>query len=205
MSGMPRRGSVSALAPGSVPPFAAASAELVGILVASTSGCTDNLLALEKRAGENAGMKSRDHRSKQLARASMRPVRPMPTKRRGAALLAVICLSPTGVAAQIPTSTWIGTTSDFNTASNWNPPGVPLITRSAAFAGDGFTSVTGAMGVMPGIQFNGDKSYVIDISALGLTLNLTGIVNNSSVSQTIRSSAGGTFSSARGWWPIRTF
>ena len=46
------------------------------------------------------------------------------------------------------------------------------------------------MGGIPGIQFNGDKSYVIDISALGLTLNLTGIVNNSSVSQTIRSSTG---------------
>ena len=32
---------------------------------------------------------------------------------------------------------------------------------------------------------------MIDISALGLTLNITGIVNNSSVPQTIRSSAGG--------------
>ena len=136
-------------------------------------------------------MKSGDHRSKRLARATMRPSRPVPTKRWGAALLAVICLSPAGVAAQIPTSTWIGTTSDFNTASNWNPPGVPLITRSATFAGAGVTSVTGAMGVLPGIQFNGTQPYVIDVSALGLTLNLTGIANNSSVPQTIRSLVGG--------------
>ena len=55
----------------------------------------------------------------------------------------------------------------------------------------GVTSVTGAFGVLPGIQFNGTQSYVIDVSALGLTLNLTGIANNSSVPQTIRSSAGG--------------
>ena len=51
-------------------------------------------------------MKSGDHRSKRLAQATMRPIRPVPTKRWGAALLAVICLSPAGVAAQ--TSTWVG-------------------------------------------------------------------------------------------------
>ena len=44
---------------------------------------------------------------------------------------------------------------------------------------------------MPGIQFNGTQSYMIDVSALGLTLNITGIANNSSVPQTIRSLVGG--------------
>ena len=136
-------------------------------------------------------MKSGDHRSKRLARATMRPIQPVARRRWGAALLAVICLSPAGVAAQFPTSTWVGTTSDFNTASNWNPPGVPLFPQSAAFSGAGVTSVTNALGLMPGIQFSGAQSYVIDVSALGLTLNLTGIANNSSVPQTIRSLVGG--------------
>ena len=150
-------------------------------------------------------MKSGGHRSRRLAWAMMRPIRPASMKRWGAALLAATCLSPTGVAAQIPTSTWIGTTSDFNTASNWNPPSVPLFPQMAAFSGAGVTSVTNAGGLMSGIQFNGAQSYIIDVSALGLTLNLTGIVNNSSVPQTIRSSAGGNLFISGGRWPIRTF
>ena len=135
----------------------------------------------------------------------MRPTRPVPTRRRGAALLAVICLSPAGVAAQIPTSTWIGTTSDFNTATNWNPPGVPLFPQMAAFSGAGVTSVTNAGGLMPGIQFNGTQPYIIDVSALGLTINNKGIANNSSVPQTIRSLVGGNLFISGGRWPIRTF
>ena len=48
------------------------------IFIASTSGCADSRSALETPAGENAGMNSGDHRSKRLARATMRPIRPCP-------------------------------------------------------------------------------------------------------------------------------
>ena len=47
---------------------------------------------------------------------------------------------------------------------------------------------------------------MIDISALGLTLNRTGIVNNSSVSQTITVvGVGHLFDQMAGRWPMRTF
>ena len=106
---------------------------------------------------------------------------------RAAALL-VVCLSPASVVAQ----TWLGTTSSFTTSSNWNPATIPSGNGATAiFAGAGVTSVTDAIGTIGGIQFNNNaQSYEIALGFQGLTLGGTGIINNSSVLQTI--TGGGT-------------
>ena len=120
----------------------------------------------------------------------MRPIRPVPMKRWGAALLAVICLSPAGVAAE----TWVGTTSDWTTASNWSPSTVPSGANLAffIFSVPVVTSVTNASGSIGGLVFTGNApSYTIALGFQGLTLNGIGIINNnSSVLQTI--TGGGT-------------
>ena len=112
-------------------------------------------------------------------------------KRWRAALLAVIWLSPADVAAQI----WNGTTSsDFQVSSNWSPAVVPSgAGATAIFVNNkGATSVTNASGTIGGLLFNdiNTPSYTIDLGFQGLTLVSTGIVNNSSVLQTI--TGGGT-------------
>src|SRR5580704_15220478 len=106
----------------------------------------------------------------------------------GAALLAATCPSPAGVAAQ----TWVGATSSFTMSSNWSPATVPSGNGATAiFADTGVTSVTNAIGTIGGLQFNGNaQPYTIDLGFQGLTLNVTGIINNSSVLQTI--TGGGT-------------
>ena len=121
----------------------------------------------------------------------MRSARPVSRRRWGAALLAATCLSPAGVAAQI----WNGTTSsDFQVSSNWSPAIVPSGTgATATFVNNkGVTSVTNASGTIGGLLFNDSNtpSYTIDLGFQGLTLASTGIVNNSSVLQTI--TGGGT-------------
>ena len=121
----------------------------------------------------------------------MRSARPASRRRWGAALLAATCLSPAGVAAQI----WNGTTSsDFQVSSNWSPAIVPSGTgATATFVNNkGVTSVTNASGTIGGLLFNDSNtpSYTIDLGFQGLTLASTGIVNNSSVLQTI--TGGGT-------------
>ena len=120
----------------------------------------------------------------------MRPARPVSRRRWGAALLAATCLSPAGVAAQI----WNGTTSsDFQVSSNWSPAVVPSGAGATAtfVVAKGFTSVTNATGTIGGLRFeNSAPSYTIDLGFQGLTLNSTGIINNSSFVQTV--TGGGT-------------
>ena len=117
--------------------------------------------------------------------------RPVSRRRWGAALLAATCLSPAGVAAQI----WNGTTSsDFQVSSNWSPAVVPSGAGATAIFvnSKGFTNVTNASGTIGGLLFNdiNTPSYTIELGFQGLTLATTGIVNNSSVLQTI--TGGGT-------------
>jgi len=110
-------------------------------------------------------------------------------KRWGAALLAFICLSPAGVAAE----TWRGTTSDWTTASNWFPNSVPSGANLAFFIfSDVVTSVTNASGSIGGLVFSGNApSSTIALGFQGLTINGIGILNNDpSVLQTI--TGGGT-------------
>ena len=120
----------------------------------------------------------------------MRPARPVSRRRWGATLLAATCLSPAGVAAQI----WNGTTSsDFQVSSNWSPAVVPSGAGATAtfVVAKGFTSVTNATGTIGGLRFeNSAPSYTIDLGFQGLTLNSTGIINNSSFVQTV--TGGGT-------------
>ena len=134
-------------------------------------------------------MKSGDGSSKRLAQATMRPAWPMLTKRWGAALLAAICLSPAGVAAE----TWRGTTSDWTTPSNWAPSTVPSGSNLAFFIfSDVVTNVTNASGSIGGLVFSGNApSSTIALGFQGLTINGIGILNNDpSVLQTI--TGGGT-------------
>ena len=136
-------------------------------------------------------MTSGDRRSKPLARATMRPTRPAPMKRWGAALLAVICLSPAGVAAEA----WVGTTSDWTTPSNWIPSSVPVRRQSRVIqclCPRLVTNVTNASGSIGGLVFTGNApSFTIALGFQGLTLNGIGIINNNpSVVQTI--TGGGT-------------
>ena len=115
-------------------------------------------------------MNSGDHRSRRLARATMRSNQAVPMKRRGAALLAFICLSPAGVAAEA----WVGTTSDWTTPSNWFPNSVPAGSNLALFnvtIPGIVTSVTNASGSNGGIVFTGNApSLTIALGFQGLTL-----------------------------------
>ena len=115
----------------------------------------------------------------------------VPINRWRATLLAVICLSPADVAAQI----WNGTTSsDFQVSSNWSPAVVPSgAGATAIFVNNkSATSVRTPAAPSAALLFNdiNTPSYTIDLGFQGLTLASTGIVNNSSVLQTI--TGGGT-------------
>jgi outer membrane autotransporter protein len=119
------------------------------------------------------------HRSRQGARAALRPVRPVSLKRWGAALLAVTCLSPLGAAAQ---TTWQGITSTYSTPGNWSA-GVPSSTGTGIFTNTGTPAVTGVGG--GGVsdvgtwQFrSGAPAYTFAVSN-DFTFNVGGIVNNS--------------------------
>jgi autotransporter-associated beta strand protein len=78
----------------------------------------------------------------------------------------ILCALPGFASAQ---STWVGTTSDWNTPSNWNPTGVP--TGTAIFNPSTPTSITSSAAItIPTLQFNA-PGYTL---ALGSGLSITG-------------------------------
>jgi autotransporter-associated beta strand protein len=104
-----------------------------------------------------------------------------------------------GTLFALPTSaqTWVGTTSTYQSATNWNPQNVPDSgTETATFAGAGSAvngtkpvNVTDAITV-GGWSISGASSYTITGAAV--TFTGTGIVNTSSVAQSISNNIGGT-------------
>ena len=80
--------------------------------------------------------------------------------------IVILCALPGFASAQ---STWVGTTSDWNTPSNWNPTGVP--TGTAIFNPSTPTSITSSAAItIPTLQFNA-PGYTL---ALGSGLSITG-------------------------------
>jgi hypothetical protein len=103
--------------------------------------------------------------------------RPRSLHRVAAALLACTCL--TGGAAFAQDATWNGSTTDWNTPTNWTPNTVPFGT--ATFAATGSASVDNASGAVSigTIDFNTlAQAYTVSIEN-SFTVNGTGVVNNS--------------------------
>ncbi len=97
-------------------------------------------------------------------------------------MLACTCL--TGGAAYAQNATWNGSTTDWNTPTNWTPNTVP--TGTATFAATGSTSVDNASGIVSigAIDFNAvAQAYTINIDNPFL-INGTGVANNSANTQT---------------------
>jgi fibronectin-binding autotransporter adhesin len=93
--------------------------------------------------------------------------------------------------------TWQGTTNDFNTGTNWTGGAVP--TTTAVFANTGLTSLTFSSGstTIGTLQFNaGAPAYSFSTGANSLTLNGSGIVDNSSNPPTLTAGSGGTITFA---------
>jgi outer membrane autotransporter protein len=94
--------------------------------------------------------------------------------------------------ANAQNATWLlsPTSGNFETAANWSPPIVP--TGTATFGLSNTTTITfSAVTAVGTLQFNtGAPAYTFDISSgTALLINGTGIVNNSSNSPTLSSSA----------------
>jgi autotransporter-associated beta strand protein len=111
-----------------------------------------------------------------------------------AALLACTCLA--GGAAYAQDATWNGSTTDWNTSTNWTPNTVP--TNTATFAATGSTSVDNASGAVAigAIVFNAVSqaySFTIDNPFL---INGTGVANNSANTQTFTIDSTLTFENA---------
>ncbi|HZR61540.1 MAG TPA: autotransporter domain-containing protein [Xanthobacteraceae bacterium] len=87
-------------------------------------------------------------------------------------------------AAHAQSATWNGSTPDWNTPTNWTPNTVP--TGTATFAATGSASVNNASDpvTIGAINFNAAaQAYTITVEKL-LTVNGTGIANNSANAQT---------------------
>jgi autotransporter-associated beta strand protein len=107
----------------------------------------------------------------------MRRVRGLLSTLLSSAAVAALILSPGQVAAQ---STWQGTTSDYNTNSNWNNSTAPISSgQSAIFGNTGSTSVNVSSAVSPdGWTFNSSsQSYTVTGSAVTIS-TATGIVDS---------------------------
>jgi autotransporter-associated beta strand protein len=115
--------------------------------------------------------------------------RPRRSLRRAAAvLLACTCLS--GGAAYAQDATWNGSTTDWNTPTNWTPNTVP--TNTATFATTGSASVDNASGAVSigTIDFNAAaQAYTVTIDN-AFTVTGTGVVNNSANAQTFLVTSG---------------
>ena len=121
--------------------------------------------------------------------------------RLGLSTALTICLYPflTAVAwlpfadgARAQTATWIGgTSSDYHTASNWNPAAVPNSTATDLLFGPAALNMTvSALAGSNAAAFifeAGSPSFVFSIgpTATGFGLHGAGIVNNSGLTQTI--------------------
>jgi uncharacterized protein with beta-barrel porin domain len=114
-----------------------------------------------------------------------------------ALLLSGLALAP---AAYAQNATWAGTTSDFNSASNWSPNAVP--TGTGSFDAAGSPTVNFSSGaVLGGLTFNaGAQAFTFSTTTetAGLTLSGAGIINNSTFAPTFRVSNRGIVAAAPG-------
>jgi autotransporter-associated beta strand protein len=101
-------------------------------------------------------------------------------------LLMLFCiLLITGSSAQAQNATWVGTTSNINTASNWSPSGVPSVGNTYTFSNTGITTtVTGnpSPGVLIVVNSSaGVKDYTIN----GVLSGATTVTKNGSSTLTL--------------------
>ncbi|WP_421995168.1 beta strand repeat-containing protein [Reyranella sp.] len=112
-------------------------------------------------------------------------------RRLTAGLLLGTCLTPLGAMGQ----TWQGATGDYFTSSNWSPATVPTNAgTTATFGAAGVNNVSIGSGLTIGTFdfLNNAQAYTINITGGGIQFrNGSGIVNNSSAVQTIRSDVAG--------------
>jgi autotransporter-associated beta strand protein len=119
---------------------------------------------------------------------------------RRAALSASVCLSAVAIlvpnAAHTQDATWIGTTSDWNTASNWAPASVPI--NTATFSNTGVTNLTISSGTSIGtIQFTTvAPMYFFAVNFALFEINGAGIVNNSAFAPSFTNNGAITFTNA---------
>ncbi len=96
-----------------------------------------------------------------------------------ACLLGATALTPLGVAAQV----WIGATSDYAMASNWNPASVPGASSGiATFGATGTSTVSLSASSVGTFQF--DSTAQAYTFSGGMTFSGGGIVGNFSTAQT---------------------
>jgi autotransporter-associated beta strand protein len=108
--------------------------------------------------------------------------------RRAAALVAFTCL--TGGAAYAQNATWNGSTTDWNTSTNWTPNTVP--SGTATFSATGSTAVDNASGLVAigAIAFDATaQAYSFTIENPFL-VNGTGVANNSANTQAFEVTSG---------------
>jgi autotransporter-associated beta strand protein len=94
-------------------------------------------------------------------------------------LLGIVLFNLFTVSSVTAQFTWVGTTSDINTATNWNPVGVPASGNTCTFDNTGInTNITGnpAPGVLIVVSSTGAKNYTIN----GILSGSTTITKNGS-------------------------
>ena len=93
------------------------------------------------------------------------------------------------IALAVSTSNWVGSGSDFNTATNWDS-GVP--TDVAGFNSASPTSINLSAGAsLNSFTFNsGASAYTINANSQNMSINGAGIVNNSNNTQTFTTTGG---------------
>ncbi len=121
----------------------------------------------------------------------MRSVKMARTARLAVAcLLGATALTPLDAVAQ----TWVGTTSDYTLASNWNPASVPGSSSTATFSGTTASAIVDISNIqnVGAFVFDSDaKAYTVNVTG-ALFFRGTGITNNSAQVQTLTSSTSGS-------------
>ena len=121
----------------------------------------------------------------------MRSVKMARTARLAVAcLLGATALTPLDAVAQ----TWVGTTSDYTLASNWNPASVPGFSSTATFSGTTASAIVDISNIqnVGAFVFDSDaKAYTVNVTG-ALFFRGTGITNNSAQVQTLTSSTSGS-------------
>jgi autotransporter-associated beta strand protein len=109
---------------------------------------------------------------------------------RGLGLFAAAMLWPQLAAAQSGTFTWIGTTTDYGTVTNWTPGVVPTTSgQSASFGAGGSTSVIVGSTIAPSAWNFTSSAQSFNISGGAVNFSKAGpaggIIDNASSGQTI--------------------
>ncbi|MCA0245038.1 MAG: autotransporter-associated beta strand repeat-containing protein [Proteobacteria bacterium] len=107
-----------------------------------------------------------------------------------ACLLGATALTPLDAVAQ----TWVGTTSDYTLASNWNPASVPGFSSTATFSGttaSAIVDISNNQNVGAFVFDSDAKAYTVNVTG-ALFFRGTGITNNSAQVQTLTSSTSGS-------------